>query len=53
MASANSRRPAATLVAALLACVATAALAWFGNGLEGWWSGGALLPERRLLAKRP
>ena len=37
MASANSRRPVATLVAAILACLATAALAYFGNGLEPRW----------------
>lgn len=37
MASANSRRPAAALVAALLVCLSTAALAYFGNGLEPRW----------------
>ncbi|HKR25940.1 MAG TPA: hypothetical protein VJS11_00750, partial [Acidobacteriaceae bacterium] len=38
MASANSRRPVAALVEAVLACAATAALAYFGNGLEPRWS---------------
>ena len=37
MASANSRRPVTALVEGVLACAATAALAYFGDGLEPRW----------------